>query len=236
VDFPEQLELVEEAPPNQESFALIGKLLTLRSLHSQLVRDTMASSWNFASPLAVETLAPNKFLFANPLQSHVDRILQQGPWNIRGSLLLLQPWSPDLALEEVELHLCPFWIQLHGLPTQNMTLRNANRIGKVLGNLLEAENHDVSGLICHQHLRLRVELNTSLPLNPGFHIPRSSKEPLWISFKYEQLADYCNFCGLIGHKKVQLPYCIFSTFASKLQNFSQGSGLLQSPNGFGWHI
>jgi hypothetical protein len=132
-DSPEQSDVVDEAPPNQENFALIGKLLfaligkllTLKPLHTQLVRATLASAWNFASPLAVETLAPNKFLFAVPLQSHVDRILRQGPWNIQGSLLFLQPCSPDLALEEVDLHLCPFWIQVHGLPMQNMTLWNA---------------------------------------------------------------------------------------------------------------
>lgn len=124
-DSPEQLDVVDEAPPNQENFALIGKLLTLKPLHTQLVLATLASAWNFAFPLTVETLAPNKFLFAVPLQSHVDRILQQGPWNIRGSLLFLQPCSPDLALEEFDLHLCPFWIQVHGLPMQNMTLWNA---------------------------------------------------------------------------------------------------------------
>ncbi|GLT71070.1 hypothetical protein SLA2020_431120 [Shorea laevis] len=76
----------------------------------------MAAAWSFASPLSVEVLAPNKFLFAVPLQSHVDRILQQGPWNIKGSLLLLQPWSLNLALDEVELVLCSFWVQVHGLP------------------------------------------------------------------------------------------------------------------------
>jgi hypothetical protein len=56
-----------------------------------------------------------------------------------------------------------------------------------------------------EHLRLRVELNSSLPLTPGFHIPRTGKEPLWVSFKYERLVDYCNLCGLTGHKKFSCP-------------------------------
>jgi hypothetical protein len=72
-----------------------------------------------------------KVLVKKKKRSHVDRVLQQGPW--QGSLLILQPWSLDLALEEVDLHLCPFWIQVHGLPIQNMTLRNAIQIGKSSG-------------------------------------------------------------------------------------------------------
>jgi hypothetical protein len=165
----------------------------------------MATAWSFASPLAVEVLAPKKFLFAVPLQSHIDRILQQGPWNIRGSLLLLHPWTRALALNEVELFLCSFWIQVHGLPQQNMTIKNAIRIGKALGTLLDVENGDNPGLICRQHLRLRVEINTTCPLVPGFFISRTNKDPLWVNFKYERLADYCTLCGLIGHKKFSCP-------------------------------
>jgi hypothetical protein len=73
-DFPAQLEVADENPPVQEGFAIVGKLLTLKPLHPQLVRSTMAAAWNFASPLSIEVLASNKFLFTVPLQSHVNRI------------------------------------------------------------------------------------------------------------------------------------------------------------------
>jgi hypothetical protein len=151
----------------------------------------MATAWNFAAPLSVEVLAPNKFLFTVPLQSHVDRIMQQGPWNIRGSLLLLQPWTADLALDEINLHMCVFWVQVHGLPSQNMTSTNAIKIGKGLGTLLEVDNGHVVGLICRQFLRIKVEINILQPLVPGFLLPRLNRDPLWVSFKYERLADYC---------------------------------------------
>lgn len=101
----EQFEVVEEVQPKQEAFTLIGKLLTLKPLNSQLVRGTLISAWNFAAPLAVEILAPNKFLFIIPHIDHVDRILHQGPWNIQGSLLLLQPWPLNQAIEEMILYL-----------------------------------------------------------------------------------------------------------------------------------
>jgi hypothetical protein len=54
-------------------------------------------------------------------------------------------------------------------------------------------------------IRLRVEINTDLPLVSGFLIPRPDKDPLWVSFKYERLADYCSLCGLIGHRNFNCP-------------------------------
>jgi hypothetical protein len=53
--------------------------------------------------------------------------------------------------------------------------------------------------------RLRVEINTDLPLVWGFLIPRPDKDPLWVSFKYERLEDYCSLCGLIGHRNFNCP-------------------------------
>jgi hypothetical protein len=78
-------------------------------------------------------------------------------------------------------------------------------IGKALGSLWEVENSESSGLICRQYLRVKVELNTAGSLNLGFRLPRQGKDPLWISFRYERLGDYCTICGLIGHKRLNYP-------------------------------
>jgi hypothetical protein len=88
------LAVLEEPPPNREAFALIGKVLSLKPFNTQVVRHTLAVSWSFAVPIAVETLAQNKFLLGVSDPAHVDTILSQGPRNIRGSLLLLKLWSP----------------------------------------------------------------------------------------------------------------------------------------------
>lgn len=74
-DSPNQLDVLDEAPPNQDAFAIVLMLLTRKPLHPQQVRATMASVWNFGSPTAIKLFAPNKFLFVVPLQTHVNRIL-----------------------------------------------------------------------------------------------------------------------------------------------------------------
>jgi hypothetical protein len=128
-----------------------------------------------------------------------------GPWNIRNSLLILQLWSPALAIDEVELHFCLFWVQVHTLPHQYMTVKNAIKIDKGIGDFLELDNTFSGDLICRQFIRFKIDVNTSKPLVPGFYITRSGMDHHWIAFKYERLDDYCVACGLIGHKKGSCP-------------------------------
>jgi hypothetical protein len=83
-----------------------------------------------------------------------------------------------------------------------MTAVNAIKIGKkFIGEVLNVENGDKKGIIAHHHLRIRIAVNILLPLHPGFFLPRQGLSSIWIKFLYERLADYCVYCGLIGHRK-----------------------------------
>jgi hypothetical protein len=186
--------------PSQRGFAFIGKILSLKSHNIHNVRSTLVSSWSFIAPFSMEVLSQNKFLFIVPQETHYKSIIQQGPWNIRGSLLVIQPWSLVLAIDEVKLHLCGFWIQVHGLPLQYMTTLNAIKIGKGIGNILELDNNNSPGLIYRKYIRFKIEIDTSLPLASGFDmLCEGEEETRWISFLYERLDEYCYYCGLIGH-------------------------------------
>jgi hypothetical protein len=52
---------------------------------------------------------------------------------------------------------------------------------------------------------MRVVLDVSKPLVPGFHLPHPRLPSLGIKFLYERLADYCTLCGLMGHCKSFCP-------------------------------
>jgi hypothetical protein len=110
-----------------------------------------------------------------------------------------------LAIDEVKLHLCAFWIQVHDLPLQYMTTRNAIKIGKRIGKVLELDNNNSTELICRKFIRFKIEINTSLLLALGFYMPCDRAKPRWISFQYERLDDYCTSCGLISHKSALCP-------------------------------
>jgi hypothetical protein len=161
---------------------------------------------NCEDPSTLETFpltAPQPELYR--IVAHVDKIMELGNWNIKGSLLVLKPWTPDLTFDEVIPILCPFWIQAHGLPLQNMTAHNAISIAKSLGTLSPVVPGQPPVLVSTHHLRFRVAIDTTRPLVPGFSLPRPGKSAIWIRYLYERLADYCTFCGLIGHMKSFCP-------------------------------
>jgi hypothetical protein len=185
----------------QERFAFVGKLLAQKTHNTSHVRSTLLSVWSFAKSFTMEVLEPNKFLFTVPLESYNHSIINQGPWTIKGSLLLLQPWSSELAIDEVKLQFCAFWVQVHEISRQFMTTKNAIRIGKSIGNILKLDNNISSGIISRPFLRFKIDINTSLPLASGFYMPCEGTKPRWIAFKYKHLDEYCSSCGLIGHVK-----------------------------------
>jgi hypothetical protein len=144
-----QLATIAEAPqPQQGAFTLLGQLISSKPVNPQTVQDTLQHVWKFALPMSFVVVGYHKYLFGVPLQEHVTKILDQGPWNVRGSLILLKPWSPDLAIDEIHLHLYSFWVQVHGLPRQNMATVNSVIIAQRLGKILEVNDLDNTGLIC----------------------------------------------------------------------------------------
>jgi hypothetical protein len=119
-DGPSTLETLPlAATPHQALHCIIGKLLSPKPPSAYWLRETLA--WKFSYPFKIDDLSENKYLITVSQQSHVDKIMDLGPWNIKGSLLVLTPLTHDLTFEEVELFTCAFWVQIHGMPLQNMT-------------------------------------------------------------------------------------------------------------------
>jgi hypothetical protein len=188
--------------PQEAGFRLLGHLISPNPPSLVTVRDFLLQAWKFAAPFTVDLIPGDRFLFTVSSDVLVAKIIENGPWNVKGALLVIKPWPPELSIDEVDLSSCAFWVQVHGLPLQNLTAVNAIKIGKFLGiEVLNVENGDLEGIIAHHHLRIRVLINVLQPLIPGFSLPRLDLPSIWIRFQYERLADYCVYCGLIGHRK-----------------------------------
>lgn len=103
-------------------------------------------------------------------------------------------------MNELQFNKSPFWIQIHGLPLLNMSLKNSIAIGKGLGTIIKVDEDSGGNRTFRSYLRLLVEIDVTRPLKAGFSLKREEGEPLWIIFKYERLDIYCTSCGRIGHK------------------------------------
>jgi hypothetical protein len=88
-DEPAKLVALDTATTPPQGFVFIGKLFGKPENFNQ-VRATLFTSWNFAAPLSIEVLDQNKYLFIVYHKNHYKNIVNQGPWNIQNSLLLLQ--------------------------------------------------------------------------------------------------------------------------------------------------
>ena len=73
---------------------------------------------------------------------------------------------------DVSLNLSPFWIQIHGFPLANITLKNVVAIGKGMGSLIQVEDYSGAIKTFRSFLRILVKINVHDLLKPGFLLCR----------------------------------------------------------------
>lgn len=103
------------------------------------------------------------------------RVLDNSPLNIKGSPLFLKSWFNVEAIEDLDFTKAAYWVQVHNLPMDLMTVENDENIRASLGELLVVDNADNLKPTRKSFLRFRVILNLLNPLVLGFthHRPPS---------------------------------------------------------------
>lgn len=180
----------------------MAKILKSKTLNVPAVTTILKAAWKTRAEFSIASWNNNIFLFRFDNEEDRSSILTDGPWLVMNSLLVLQPLQDGLAVNDLDFSLCPFWVQIHGLPCEKMTRSTAVLIGQPFGNLLGVEGASEGLLLNRSFLRVRVEVNLKQPLSRGFWLRRSNNtgRDFWISYKYERLPDYCYACGRIGHE------------------------------------
>jgi hypothetical protein len=132
--------------------------------------------------LVTEDKEDNKMVFIFEDSKDLNRVLQNSPWNIKGTPLFLKRWSSDETFYEIDFVKAPIWVQVHGLPLDRMNNANAAIIVDSLGGLVEVDNLDCSKPCRKSFLRIRVLLPLEDPLPTGFILHRPPKQPAIISY------------------------------------------------------
>ncbi|KAJ1376438.1 Zinc finger, CCHC-type [Sesbania bispinosa] len=178
---------------------LVGRFLIKKNLNRNAVKEILSKAWNVKEELNITDLGPNVFLFTFSDKKVADRIMEEGPWYVMSHLLSLQYWIPEATVFEVNYDLVGFWVQIHGLPLDLMSINNASKLAGSIGIIQKVENPVVNGKLIRPFFRVRVMLNIKNPLPTGCWVPRRDLPRLWVMFRYERLQGFCYQCGVIGH-------------------------------------
>lgn len=174
---------------------LVGAALTTKVLNKWGVRNILMSAWKDMGDVEVKWVHDNTFIISVQDESMALRILNQVPWAVIKQNFSVQRWPPELALEEIQMELVLFWVQIRGVPLSLSTELNVRRLAKEFGEFLELEDPAKA----MGFLRVKVMVDTRKPLLPGCWLPRADNRDTWIEFRYERLQDFCYRCGRIGH-------------------------------------
>ncbi|KAL6286553.1 hypothetical protein ACE6H2_010943 [Prunus campanulata] len=180
---------------------LIGAVIANKMPNRGAIKNILKTAWQEFGEAKITWIRENLFAISVQDEDMARKILERGPWSVMRHCFSVRRWPLELAVEEIDTHLVPFWVQVRGIPLNLCTEDNAVKIGRKIGDLVEYENPSQA----RGFLRLRVEIDTTQPLPAGFWLPRSDGSETWAELQYERLSDFCYNCGKLGHCNTEYP-------------------------------
>ena len=102
-----------------------------------------------------------------------------------------------MTAANVRFETASLWVQIWGAPFDMASPSVAEVVGGRLGVVEDVEKRRQQD-IPNFFLRVKVALPLSKPLRRGA-FANSNGQKYWVNFKYECLALFCHYCGLLGH-------------------------------------
>ncbi|KAL4284634.1 hypothetical protein GQ457_16G010150 [Hibiscus cannabinus] len=127
-------------------------------------------------------------------------IIRRSPWLFEGDPLVTIPFNPSLSLNEHDFSKILYWVRIHELPLNMMTMDIAATIGSRFETLIAVDTrHNLGNL--GEFFRLRVEINVHNPLlrcvTVGKHADGRNRI---CPVQFEKLNKFCFNCGRLGHE------------------------------------
>nr|XP_023883814.1 uncharacterized protein At4g02000-like [Quercus suber] len=135
------------------------------------------------------------FIFDN--EEEVEKIMEGEPWSFDKHLVMIKRYDYSIPVKDLVFEYVSLWVQVQDIPIKYLSQEIVEKLYEVAGvvnkepNLVEVDRGSV--------MRIRVRVDTTLPLCRGriFTLENGSKG--WVSFKYECLPNVCYWCGRLDH-------------------------------------
>ncbi|XP_050220766.1 uncharacterized protein LOC126671095 [Mercurialis annua] len=195
------LQVKKEKEGVASGWMLAAKVMSTKVLGLHKIRENMNADWKLKGSFALARFNEKCFSISLQLKDDYDRILEERPWNIANQHINIKEWQGDIPMDNIDFTSSLFWVQVKGLPPNQVNEENARRIATLFNRFVELDMDHRAPLWRHYFLRIRIELDNSSPLLAGFHNTTDATKREWIRFRFEKLPDICFFCGKMGHTR-----------------------------------
>nr|POE84848.1 hypothetical protein CFP56_76542 [Quercus suber] len=139
------------------SLSLFGRLLLDRHQNLRALKNTLKAACKTGSDLKIVEVGNNILQFKFGSRCQLEWVEKGGPWNFDNNLLLLCRWRKGLTSKNISFSHSPFWVQIRGLPFENMTEDIGRDIGSKIGRVLEVDKRAIQADQA-KFLRIRVKV------------------------------------------------------------------------------
>ncbi|KAK3002237.1 hypothetical protein RJ639_021300 [Escallonia herrerae] len=165
---------------SEYSLTLLAKVASLKKINTKAVYSVLFKAWNPSKGMKIQNLDENIFCITFNHEWDRKRILDSWPWSVISSHLVVRDWPLHLALRDIDFNLSPFWIRICGLPPNQMTKPNAEKIANKIGVLKEIDFTANGKISWFKYLRIRVEIDIQKPLHTGFNGNKEPHKKAWV--------------------------------------------------------
>lgn len=159
---------------------LVDKIWSIKPYNKICIQEAIFKSWSFVKGLEISEGPEDSLIFSFPSIQSRDKILQQGPWNVKGSLLVLKLWDIKATLQEISFTSMNLWLQIYGLPLCMMTRDGAVEYGEKASSVLEVDFNKAKKVWGMAFLRVLVLVDLVNCLVASCYLQHPHKPDLWI--------------------------------------------------------
>lgn len=119
------LSLSDPLLPSFNEHTMIGQVISDKLVNFKAIKTILLNAWDYGSEIHITPLDRKKFVVSFPQVQDKNKVIAASPWAVKGCIVILKQWEPDLALADLQFQHSPFWVQIHNIPLNRMNLDNA---------------------------------------------------------------------------------------------------------------
>ncbi|KAJ4850203.1 hypothetical protein Tsubulata_020317 [Turnera subulata] len=170
-----------------------------RSIGFKSLCSKLPNLWKLKEGVIVVDLEHNFYLVRFSNRQDYMHALTDGPWNVFGHYLTVEPWIPQFNPAQHRITTVMVWVQIPDLSCEYYDRRLLHTICYMIGRLVRID-HNIEEAIRGQYARVALELDLTNPLQSQVFVDNR-----WFHISYENIPQICFSCGIAGHLMASCP-------------------------------